>query len=191
MKLYTRSGDDGTTGLFGGGRVGKDHPRIEAYGTVDELNACLGLAAAACGEREAEQRFREILTAIQSRLFDIGADLATPQESPYRDRLPEVGQRHVEEMERWIDEVDGKIPPIRKFVLPGGTERASRLHLARTICRRAERLIVAFGHAEPVGEDVIKFLNRASDLLFAMARGANHAAGVADVPWVSGGGAAD
>jgi cob(I)alamin adenosyltransferase len=191
MKLYTRSGDDGTTGLFGGGRVGKDHPRIEAYGTVDELNACLGLAAAACGEREAEQRFREILTAIQSRLFDIGADLATPQESPYRDRLPEVGQRHVEEMERWIDEVDGKIPPIRNFVLPGGTELASRLHLARTICRRAERLIVAFGHAEPVGEDVIKFLNRASDLLFAMARGANHAAGVADVPWVSEGGAAD
>lgn len=191
MKLYTRSGDDGTTGLFGGGRVGKDHPRIEAYGTVDELNACLGLAAAACGGTDSERRFREILTAIQSRLFDIGADLATPQESPYRDRLPEVGPRHVEEMERWIDEVDGQVPPIRTFILPGGTELASRLHLARTICRRAERLIVAFGHAEPVGEDVVKFLNRTSDLLFAMARGANHAAGVADVPWVAGGGTAD
>ena len=143
MKLYTRTGDDGTTGLFGGGRVSKDHPRIEAYGTVDELNAGLGLAAAACGEDPTGRRFREILASLQSRLFDIGADLATPEGSPLRSRLPGVGERHVAELERWIDEVDGAVPPIRTFVLPGGTELAARLHLARTVCRRAERLIVA------------------------------------------------
>ncbi|MBM4106086.1 MAG: cob(I)yrinic acid a,c-diamide adenosyltransferase [Phycisphaerae bacterium] len=186
MKLYTRTGDDGTTGLFGGGRVSKDHPRIEAYGTVDELNAGLGLAAAACGEDPTGQRFREILASLQSRLFDIGADLATPEGSPLRSRLPGVGERHVAELERWIDEVDGAVPPIRTFVLPGGTELAARLHLARTVCRRAERLIVALGHSEPVGDEVVRFVNRVSDLLFAMARGANHAAGVPDVPWTPG-----
>lgn len=186
MKLYTRTGDDGTTGLFGGGRVSKDHPRIEAYGTVDETNACIGLAAAACGEDVNGTRFREILTSLQSRLFDIGADLATPEGSPYRERLPKVGDSHVREVEGWIDEVDAQVPPIRQFVLPGGTDLAARLHLARTVCRRAERLVIALGHGEPVGDAVVHYLNRVSDLLFAMARGANHAAGVGDVPWVPG-----
>lgn len=184
MKLYTRTGDDGTTGLFGGGRVGKDHPRIEAYGTVDELNACLGLSAAACGELAPGPRIREMLIAIQSRLFDIGADLATPEGSAFRARLPELADRQIVEIEAWIDEMDGQVPPIRNFILPGGTELASRLHLARTVCRRAERLVVALGHTEPVGEKVVRFTNRVSDLLFAMARVANHAAGLEDIPWV-------
>lgn len=184
MKLYTRTGDDGTTGLFGGGRVSKDHPRIEAYGTVDELNACLGLAAAACGPGDA--RLREILASMQSRLFDIGADLATPEGSPYRDRLPKVGPQHVAEAERWIDEIDGALAPLRQFILPGGTELAARLHLARTVCRRAERLIVSLGHGEPISDTVVHYMNRVSDLLFAMARSANHAAGEPDVPWVAG-----
>lgn len=185
MKLYTRTGDDGTTGLFGGGRVSKDHPRIEAYGTVDELNACLGIAAAACGDADA--RLRQIVVSLQSRLFDIGADLATPEGSPYRDRLPKIDVHHVTEIERWIDEIDAMLAPLRQFILPGGTELAARLHLARTVCRRAERLIVALGHSEPVGDTVVHYMNRVSDLLFAMARGANHLAGEPDVPWVPGG----
>ncbi len=184
VKLYTRTGDDGTTGLFGGGRVGKDHPRIEAYGTVDELNACLGLAAAAVPSDGPLDRYREVLTSIQSRLFDIGADLATPEGSPVRDRLAGIGEGQIVELEQWIDEFSGAAPEIRTFILPGGSELASRLHLARTVCRRAERLIVAFGHAEPVGDEIVKFINRTSDLLFAMARAANHAVGVPDVPWV-------
>lgn len=184
VKLYTRTGDDGTTGLFGGGRVGKDHPRIEAYGTVDELNACLGLAASAVPSEAPWNRYREVLTSIQSRLFDIGADLATPEGSPVRERLSGVGGAQIEELEHWIDEFSAAAPEIRNFILPGGSELASRLHLARTVCRRAERLIVAFGHGEPIGDEIVKFINRTSDLLFAMARAANHRSGVDDVPWV-------
>jgi cob(I)alamin adenosyltransferase len=184
VKLYTRTGDDGTTGLFGGGRVGKDHPRIEAYGTVDELNACLGLAVAAIPAGDPWDRHREVLVSIQSRLFDIGADLATPEGSPVRERLAGIGDGQIDELENWIDEFSAAAPEIRNFILPGGSELASRLHLARTVCRRAERLIVAFGHGEPVGDEVVKFINRTSDLLFAMARAANHASGIDDVPWV-------
>lgn len=184
VKLYTRTGDDGTTGLFGGTRVGKDHPRIEAYGTVDELNACLGLAASAVPGEASWDRYREVLTSIQSRLFDIGADLATPESSPVRSRLTGIGPSQIAELEHWIDEFSAAAPEIRSFILPGGSELASRLHLARTICRRAERLIVAFGHGEPIGDEIVRFINRTSDLLFAMARTSNHAAGVSDVPWV-------
>jgi len=184
MKLYTRTGDDGTTGLFGGGRVGKDHPRIEAYGTIDELNSCLGLAVAALPHDEAWEAYRQTLVGIQSRLFDIGADLATPEGSPVRERLAGIDESQIAEIEARIDEFSAAAPEIRNFVLPGGSEVASRLHLARTVCRRAERLIVAFGHGEPVGEEIVRFINRTSDLLFAMARAANHAAGVEDVPWV-------
>jgi cob(I)alamin adenosyltransferase len=185
MKLYTRSGDDGTTGLFGGGRVGKDHPRIDAYGTIDELNACIGLAAAACrGDRPFERRLLAIFAPVQSRLFDIGADLATPEGSKSEAKIVRIDAAFVAEIEAWIDEIDGQNPPIRTFVMPGGTELAARLHLARTVCRRGERLMVRLAHAEPVSEGAIQWVNRLSDLLFAMARQANHAAGVADVPWV-------
>jgi cob(I)alamin adenosyltransferase len=185
MKLYTRTGDDGTTGLFGGGRVSKDHPRIEAYGTVDELNACIGLAASACNPTKPyERRLLEIFAPIQSRLFDIGADLATPEDSKGSAKIQRIDEGFVAEIESWIDEVDGLNPPIRTFVMPGGTELASRLHLARTVCRRAERLMIRLAHGEPVSEGAIHWINRLSDLLFAMARQANHASGVADVPWI-------
>jgi len=185
MKLYTRSGDDGTTGLFGGGRVGKDHPRVDAYGTVDELNACLGLAAAACDpERATEARFAEIIAEAQSWLFDIGADLATPEGNAQEDRVLRIGDAEVEVVERWIDEVEERNEPMRSFVMPGGSELAARLHLARTVCRRAERRMVALAHTEPVSEGAVRYMNRLSDLLFAMSRLANRDRGVADVPWI-------
>jgi cob(I)alamin adenosyltransferase len=185
MKLYTRSGDDGTTGLFGGGRVGKDHPRVEAYGTVDELNACLGLAASACADDHAtEARFAEIIAEAQSWLFDIGADLATPEGNAQEERVLRIGDSEVAVVEGWIDEIDGRNEPMRSFVMPGGTEVAARMHLARTVCRRAERLMVALSHTEPVSEGAIRYMNRLSDLLFAMSRLANRERGVADIPWI-------
>lgn len=185
MKLYTKSGDDGSTGLFGGGRVAKDDPRVEAYGTVDELNATLGLAvAAANGAAPLMIRLREILTSIQSRLFDLGADLATPADSAHADRIARIEVSHVAEAEAWIDEVDGGNVEMTHFVLPGGTELAGRLHLARTVCRRAERAIVTLRATAPVSDPALAYVNRISDLLFAMARRANLAAGVPDVPWL-------
>ena len=186
MKLYTRSGDDGTTGLFGGGRVGKDHPRVEAYGTVDELNACLGVAAAASdGETAFAARLRDMLPTIQSQLFDIGADLATPADSPHADKVARVAETAVAQLEGWIDEVDGENEPMQTFVLPGGTELAARLHLARTVCRRAERRLRPLDHAETINPQIGHYLNRLGDLLFALARGANRDAGVPDVPWTA------
>lgn len=184
MKLYTRSGDDGTTGLFSGARVSKNHPRIEAYGTVDELNACLGLCIAGCGDRPSEIVIRTILSRIQSRLFDIGADLATPEGARNESKIVRISAQHVVESEQWIDEIDSKNVPLQTFVMPGGSELAARLHLARTVCRRAERLIVGLAHAETVGEPLMRFMNRISDLLFAMARLVNKETGVGDSPWI-------
>ena len=185
MKLYTRTGDDGTTGLFSGTRVSKDHPRIEAYGTVDEFNAVLGLVMSACRRDDAfERRLLEIFAQVQSRLFDIGADLATPEGATNSARIVRIDEAHVAEVEGWIDEIDALNPPLRAFVMPSGCELAARLHLARTVCRRAERLMVSLGQLEPVGAGPLRYVNRLSDLLFAMARRANHAAGVGDVPWV-------
>lgn len=178
MKLYTRTGDAGQTGLYGGDRVDKDAVRVEAYGTVDELNASLGLAVAAC----ADASLGRMLTDLQSRLFDLGADLCTPAEAKVS-RQVRIGARHIAELEQWIDAVCADLPPLKTFVLPGGTELAARLHLARTIARRAERRVVTLSRSEPVGEHVLAYLNRINDLLFALARQANHVAGVADVPW--------
>lgn len=187
MGLYTRTGDDGTTGLFGGERVGKDHPRVEAYGTVDELNAWLGLAAAGCDESRAmHTRFAAILGSLQSRLFDLGADLATPANSKHRGKVAPITEGHVSELEALIDEIDGGNEPMHSFILPGGTEAAARLHLARTVCRRAERAVVTLNRGEPVTPAGLVYLNRVSDLLFAMARRANRESGVADVPWRGG-----
>jgi cob(I)alamin adenosyltransferase len=184
MKLYTRTGDDGTTGLFSGARVSKDHPRIEAYGTVDELNAVLGLVLSACepGHRF-EARLHSVVSALQSRLFDIGADLATPEGAKQQARIHRIDDADVAEAEGWIDEFDGANPPLRTFVMPAGTELAARLHLARTVCRRAERTIISLGSIEPVGEPLLRYMNRLSDLFFAMARRANHERGQPDVPW--------
>lgn len=188
MKLYTKTGDDGTTGLFGGPRVAKDHPRVEAYGTVDELNAALGLAIAGCadGANPALARIATLLTGIQSRLFDLGADLATPADAAHRDRVPVLGDADVAALEAAIDEIDGGNASLSAFVLPGGSEAAARLHLARTICRRAERLVVGLAREEAITPAAIIYVNRLSDLLFAMARRANGAVGVADVPWRPG-----
>lgn len=184
MKLYTRSGDDGTTGLFSGARVSKNHPRIEAYGTVDELNACLGLCIAGCSSKGFEKVIGTILSHVQSRLFDIGADLATPEGAKNETKIARISDQHVLESERWIDQIESQNAPLQHFVMPGGSELAARLHLARTVCRRAERLIVGLAHAETVGEPLMRFMNRVSDLLFAMARLANKDSGVGDSPWI-------
>ena len=192
MKLYTRTGDDGTTGLFGGDRVGKDDPRIEAYGAVDEVNACLGLVGAACsdetrsGQTPFHRRLQEIVAALQSRLFDIGADLATPAAARHESKIVRIGEGHIADVEGWIDEIDGSNEPLETFVLPGGSEVAARLHLARTVCRRAERRMVTLARREPVNESAIVYVNRLSDLLFACARRANADAGIPDVPWKKG-----
>ena len=178
MKLYTRKGDDGETSLVGGSRVGKDDPRVEAYGGVDEANAAIGAVIAACGEEE----MADTLQRIQSDLFVLGAELASHPEK--RPKLT-IGDGHVTQLERWIDEASEDVPPLRNFVLPGGSETAARLHLARTVCRRAERAAVALARRQPVGTSAIAYLNRLSDLMFALARRANHLAGVAETLWVA------
>lgn len=184
MKLYTRSGDDGTTGLFGGGRVPKSDARVAAYGQVDELNAAIGLATAACdADRDVPRQLRAILIDIQSRLFDLGADLATPARAAQADKVRRIAAADVEQLEGWIDLIDGATPPLTSFILPGGCELACRLHLARTICRRAERGVVGLGVPDAASQDSMIFLNRLSDLLFAMARRANADAAVPEQPW--------
>ncbi|MCG3179224.1 MAG: Cob(I)yrinic acid a,c-diamide adenosyltransferase [Phycisphaerae bacterium] len=180
MKLYTRTGDDGTTGLFGGQRVAKNAPRIEAYGTVDELNSVVGLARSACGDA----RMGEMLTAIQNELFVVGGDLATPGDTEARGQIvPILTAESTARLEGWIDELCEPLPPMKHFILPGGCELASRLHVARTLCRRAERVILTLGMCEPINENIIPWVNRLGDLLFAAARRANQLAGVEDVPW--------
>ncbi len=189
MTLYTRTGDDGSTGLFGGDRVGKDHPRIEAVGAVDETKAWLGMALSACaGEGPLHERLRSMLAAIQSRLFDLGADLAAPADSPHRRKVAPLTADHVREIEGWIDEIDAGNRPLKRFILPGGTELAARLHVARSVCRRAERRVVVLSRVTANSPQALIYLNRLSDLLFAMARRANADAGVADVPWQPGAG---
>ncbi|MHC4219817.1 MAG: cob(I)yrinic acid a,c-diamide adenosyltransferase [Planctomycetota bacterium] len=187
MALYTGSGDDGSTGLFGGDRVGKEHPRVEAYGTVDELNAWIGMAAAACDhDRPTHAKMLSILTEAQRRLMDLGAELAAPADGPHRDKTPSITADHVKSVEAAIDEIDAGNEPLREFILPGGTELAARLHAARTVCRRAERRIVVVARIGPLSRHVIVYVNRLGDLLFAMARRANADAGVPDVMWKQG-----
>ena len=184
LKIYTKTGDDGTTSLIGGTKVPKSHLRIEAYGTVDELNAILGLVLCSCDEGHPfERRLKEIVGCIQSRLFDIGADLATPEGAKQQSKIHRIDEADVAESEAWIDEVDAANPPLRTFVMPAGTELAARLHVARTVSRRTERTIISLGSIEPVGEPLLRYMNRLSDLFFAMARRANHERGHPDVPW--------
>ncbi|MEX2215237.1 MAG: cob(I)yrinic acid a,c-diamide adenosyltransferase [Phycisphaeraceae bacterium] len=182
MKLYTRIGDDGTTRLFGNQIIEKDAPRVEAYGCVDELNSALGLAAAA----STFEPVTTVLTRLQNRLFDVGADLATPRKTDEADSpasIDRINSNDATELEQMIDAICEPLAPMRNFILPGGSELAARLHLARTICRRAERACVTLSRTEPGLKDVVIFLNRVSDLLFALARRANQLAGVEDVPW--------
>ena len=181
MKIYTKTGDAGTTGLFGGGRVGKDHPRVEAYGDVDELNATLGVARAA----EVMPRIDEVLVPIQRDLFAIGALLATPDREKMRQHLEKarVDEDRVAQLERAIDDADRELEPLRAFVLPGGTPKAAALHVARTVCRRAERRVVRLQADEEIPQLVVVYLNRLSDLLFVLARVANRRAGAGEVTW--------
>jgi cob(I)alamin adenosyltransferase len=179
MKIYTRTGDDGSTGLIGGSRTRKSDPRIECYGTVDELNATLGLAAVS-----ADAGLLASVREIQGELFAIGSHLATPEGTPRAASLPAVDEAWAARLEMQIDAAEASLPPLRNFILPGGTELAARLHVARTVCRRAERLLVAFAMDRPVEAVVLTYFNRLSDWLFVQARLANHLAGEADVPWM-------
>jgi cob(I)alamin adenosyltransferase len=181
MKIYTRTGDAGDTGLFGGGRVGKDHPRVEAYGDVDELNAALGLVRAL----EPMPRIDEVLVPVQRDLFAIGALLATPDRDKMRASLEKarIDDARIIELEGGIDRCDVELEPLRSFIVPGGTAKAAALHVARTICRRAERRVVTLRHGEEIPEIVVIYLNRLSDLLFMLARVANKRAGAGEVSW--------
>jgi len=187
VKIYTRTGDAGETGLFGGARVAKTHPRVEAYGEVDELNSAIGLALA-LGGPDTPGDLAAALRHIQDRLFDLGADLATPPGTAAGDWLSRVPPAWTTELEAQIDALTATLPPLTAFILPGGTPLAGALHLARTVCRRAERRVLAAADAgEAVGAPVVIYLNRLSDYLFVAARYANAQAGVADVAWRPGG----
>ena len=180
MTLYTRRGDAGETDLLGGPRVSKDHLRVEAYGAVDELNAAVGAARAA----SVHEDLRDIAREIQERLFEVGGTLAAPDpQRRAKSGVPELEAQQVDTVERYIDRLEQEVEPLRRFVLPGGTAAAAAFHVARTACRRAERRCVALHGREPLDAAVLGYLNRLSDLLFAMARVENRRAGGGDVEW--------
>ena len=180
-RVYTRTGDDGTTSLGGGQRVGKDTPRIAAFGTVDELNSLVGaaLASGACDD------LRASLAAVQNDLFHLGSDLCILEEDKTRLAGPCIEMRHVDALEAVMDRLMESLPPLENFVLPGGTQAAALLHVARSVCRRAEREVLALSRQEAVGKQVLVYLNRLSDTLFVMARHENKIKGVPDVTWDS------
>jgi len=180
-KIYTRTGDAGDTALGGGQRVAKDDARIAAYGTVDELSSTLGVALA----HGLDGRLASELLRVQNELFHLGAELSVREEDRARRPGPRIEARHVEALERTIDELNETLPPLANFVLPGGSAGAAHLHVARTVCRRAERLLVTLMRAEPIGEHALVYLNRLSDALFVMARWENHRRGAPDVLWDS------
>ena len=178
MKIYTKTGDAGDTSLFGGKRVAKDDLRIEAYGAVDELNAFLGLAARHCTSPDITSR----LLRVQGELFQVGADLATPLDAKtsYITRLETAP---IQRLEAEIDEWDEILPPLTSFILPGGSQPGAELHIARTVCRRAERRVVGLARAEAVNDHVVTYLNRLSDWLFVLARLVNHRQNAPETPW--------
>ena len=184
MKVYTRTGDDGTTGLFGGQRVNKDSARVEAYGTVDETNAIIGVIRSLIAKNDPLQ---ENLVQIQSDLFVLGSDLATPEiegkKATYY--VPRTQEEYTTRLEHWIDKADAELEPMSTFILPGGISVAAHLHLARTICRRAERRVITLAHSEQISPHILTYLNRLSDLLFVWARLVNARAGIAETPWIA------
>ena len=181
MKIYTKRGDRGETDLFGGERVPKDDARVEAYGAVDELNAFVGVAAA----QSRHEDVSALLARVQSSLFDLGAYLATPEEARQKKAgIPKPSEADVAELEAHIDAFEKELEPLRSFVLPGGTQAAAAFHVARTVCRRAERRTVSLQRAEPLDPIAVRYVNRLSDLLFVLARLENAREGVPDVPWV-------
>jgi cob(I)alamin adenosyltransferase len=181
QRIYTKTGDAGETGLFGGGRVVKSHPRVEAYGAVDELNAVLGWVLASVHDDAIRQR----LTVIQADLFAIGAHLATQvPEGRTAPKLPELPAARIATLESWIDGAGAELPELRSFILPGGTPGGAALHVARTVCRRAERRVVELARGDDVAPDIVVYLNRLSDLLFVLARLENRRAGEPEQPWL-------
>jgi len=179
MKIYTKTGDDGETGLFGGPRVAKDDVRIEAYGAVDELNAWIGMVRA----EHPTAPIEGVLARIQHELFSVGAELATPDPDAFH--LRQIGESQIAALETAIDRHEALLAPLKQFVLPGGTKAAAQLHVARCVCRRAERRLITLAKAEPhcSFQTLIVYINRLSDLLFVLARAANAVAGWPDVPW--------
>jgi cob(I)alamin adenosyltransferase len=180
-KVYTRTGDDGSTGLGGGQRVPKDSLRIDAYGTVDELNSALGVAMAS----GLNDGIAGPLGAIQNELFHLGSDLCILEEDKAKKPVPRIEERHVVALEKLIDRLSEELPPLENFILPGGTPGAAHLHVARTVCRRAERVLVALSRREEIGAWTVRYLNRLSDALFVMARHENKRRGAPDVLWNS------
>lgn len=183
--LYTRSGDKGDTALFGGGRVPKDHPRVEAYGSVDELNSAIGVAVAFTRQR----RVAALLASIQNELFNVGSELASEtgkRAAKAKGAMFVEPERKIAEMERLIDEYDAKAPPLRTFILPSGSQAGALLHFARVVCRRAERAVIRLSRQERVNPHIIRYLNRLSDLLFALARYVNKASRKPETPWRQG-----
>ena len=178
MKIYTKTGDLGDTGLFGGRRVLKHHLRIEAYGTVDETNAVLGLTASRCTDPE----LSEAIQRVQAELFSVGADLATPLDVQ-SDYIVRVDEAIIQHLEAEIDAWEEALPPLRQFILPGGSKAGAGLHFARTVCRRAERAVVALSQAEEINPTVLRYLNRLSDWLFILARIANQRSGIKETVW--------
>jgi len=178
MKIYTRTGDKGDTALFGGGRVPKHHLRVEAYGTIDEVNSALGLARAAGGSEGVD----EWLKQVQSQLFHLGSDLATPLDAKV-DWIERVSADDVAWLENSIDQMTDELEPLSRFILPGGTMAAAHIHLARAICRRAERLMTALHESEDIGQHTLPYVNRLSDWLFTLARYENMRAGLAETEW--------
>lgn len=185
MKIYTKTGDDGTTGLFGGGRVTKDAPRIEAYGEVDELNSHIGSIRS---HDRLPAEIDRVLRRIQGELFVLGADLATPENRERKNfHVPRVTADSVTCLEEDIDRFEEELAPLQTFILPGGSRPGAGLHVARTVCRRAERRLVSLhDHEFGVGDDTLRYLNRLSDLLFVLARVVNHRLGTLEEPWESG-----
>lgn len=178
MKIYTKTGDSGTTALFGGGRVSKSHYRVEAYGTLDELNAYIGMVR----DQEVNQKRKAILIDIQNNLFSIGADMATASDAG-KAKIPKLTEEDITQLENEIDQLEEPLPAMRHFVLPGGHTATSFCHIARCVCRRAERLSVALDQKEPVDPLAIKYLNRLSDYLFVLSRKISQEVGAEEIPW--------
>jgi cob(I)alamin adenosyltransferase len=180
MKIYTKTGDKGETGLFGGGRVSKSSPRIKAYGTIDELNSFIGIAEVEVGDKE----IKELLNTIQNQLFTVGSDLASPvTEKNNKQSIPRVPAEYYKKAEEAIDYFEGKLEPLKNFILPGGSRGSAYLHICRTVARRAEREIVELNKEDHTGDNIIIFLNRLSDLFFVLSRYENKMSGIPDVTW--------
>jgi len=175
-KIYTRTGDDGTTGLGDGSRTGKDSMRVEAYGTVDELNSVIGVVIAELDRAESLPELAGLLYDVQHHLFALGGELCIPESEM-------IGEAHIERLEQELDRLNEALPTLKEFILPGGSPAAAQAHLARTVCRRAERRLIALARHEPVNEPAIRYLNRLSDLLFVAARTAARASGAGEVLW--------